>query len=202
MVWNVLNNICYSNRPQDLSKNWSPHMPINDLNKASATFPKKAVASVWDTDAPCVCWADFRDGNGDYDTYADFPENKGLASDSFKIICSTGGSVNMTLDAGVSNMHRYSLIFGSASGVAPGTYLPGGALLPLNWDVFTNMVINLTNTPIFHNFYGKHDSKGKRTAKFNIPPYAGAPSININFAFAMMGPWNYASNPITIKIMP
>jgi len=202
LTWNASNYICYTNRSQDLIWGWAPFKTVNDLKFASLVHPKNTVASVWNTDAPCVCWADFRDGGWDSDTYADFPENKGLATDKFQIDCSKGGTATMTLNAGVNNMNRNSLIFGSVTGVSPGSPFPGGTVLPLNWDVFTNMVINLTNTPTFHNFYGKHDSEGKRDAKLNISPFTAPSSVMIYFAYVMMDPWNYASNPIGIMIMP
>lgn len=202
LAWTAANYICYAHCPQDLSSGWSSPVTVNDLKFGSFVHNKKGIASVWNTDAPCVCWSDFRDGGQDIDTYADFPENLGLASDAFMVDCSEGGSVNLTLNAGVGNMNRYSLIFGSVSGVSPGSVFPGGALLPLNWDLFTNMVINLTNTPIFQNFYGKHDSMGKRTATLNVSPFANGPYVLVYFAYVMMNPWNQPSNPISIMIKP
>lgn len=202
MAWTAMNYICYSKRPQNLSMPWSPSTTVNDLKSASYVHPKKAVASVSGTDAPCICWADFRDGGLDYDTYADYPDNEGLAGDAFMIDCSEGGIVLLTLDAGADNAYRHSLIFGSVSNVSPGTPLPGGAVLPLNWDDFTDVVLELTNTNMFYNFYGQHNAEGKRAAFLSVDPFPDGPSMIVNFAFAMMHPWDYASNPISIAIVP
>jgi hypothetical protein len=64
----------YSQRPQDLSNYWqaTPDV-VNDTDYASAEYPKKGIASNWTSDVPTVAWSDYRDGNGDYDTYADTP---------------------------------------------------------------------------------------------------------------------------------
>ena len=202
MAWNSSYFVQYASRPQSLSTGWANLATINDLHCASLVNHKKGVASVWSTDAPCVCWSSYRDNSPDYDTYADFPNNKGLASNIFKVGCSEGATVKMTLDAGVDGKNRQSLVLGSVSGTFPGTAINGKAFLPLNWDVFTNLAIGLVNTPVFYNFYGIHDSTGKREAELSVAPFTGGPTVMLNFAFVTMFPCDYASNPISIMVKP
>jgi hypothetical protein len=116
-----------------------------------------------------------------------------------------GGVIDLSLDAGAANASRNYIILGSATGTAPGYPLPGGhATLPLNWDAFTNLVILLLNTPAFPNFLGTLDASGQATAKIDtlgqLP--AGVAGIMIHFAYAMNNPFNFASNPVGIEILP
>ena len=73
-----------------------------------------------------------------------------LTADRSELSAATGGTVHFSLFAGKDNAGRSYLLVGSMSGTDPGTPLPGGmATLPLNWDLFTNLVISLMNTPFF-----------------------------------------------------
>lgn len=145
-------------------------------------------------------------GSKDFNIYYyGFVQHKGLLCDTFTIPESTGGAVNFTLDAGAVNANRNYLMLGGISGTYPGIPLPGGmAELPVNWDVFTSMVIALVNTPFFANFMGTLDGAGTSAAKFDtfgpLPP--GTAGIVMNYAYALDGPFDFASNPVGIEIVP
>jgi hypothetical protein len=118
---------------------------------------------------------------------------------------STGGVINFSLIAGSGYANRNYFILGSVTGTSPGTSLPGGmATLPLNWDAFTNLVMSLWNTPIFWNFSGKLDGAGEGTAQLNtlgpLPP--GSAGLKMYYAFALSSPYDFASNPVEIEIVP
>ena len=127
-----------------------------------------------------------------------------LQTDTFMIPENTGGDAAFLLLTGTGNANRNYILLGSITGTDPGTPLPGGKVtLPLNFDIFTNMVINLANTPPFSNFIGKLDSSGSANAVFNtFGPIPGAAGITMNFAFALNSPWDFASNPVEIEIVP
>lgn len=128
-----------------------------------------------------------------------------LVSDVTEISESTGGMANFTLNATADNAGRNYLLLGSVSGTVPGIPLPGGmATLPLNWDVFTSIVVSLVNTPMFSNFMGTLDSEGKATATWNTfgPLPTGSAGITTYYAYALNMPWNFASNFVEIKIVP
>jgi len=99
---------------------------------------------------------------------------------------SLGGTVvNFSLQAGAANAGRTYLLLGSVTGTVPGTALPGGlAVLPLNWDLFTDTVLYLLNTPIFSGFLGVLDGAGSAAAQLNpgpLPPeYEG---VILRFAY-------------------
>ncbi len=132
-----------------------------------------------------------------------YANNLSLTTDVTEMIGSTGGTANLFLNAGTANAGRTYYLLGSVSGVEPGLPLPGGlAVLPLNWDIFTGLVFNLLNTPTFSNFNAMLDSGGTATAQFNITPVTLPMTVTVYFAYALPAPWNFASNPVVISVVP
>jgi hypothetical protein len=127
-----------------------------------------------------------------------------LWADVETLSAATGGTVNFTLDATPLNGFRNYLMLGSISGIEPGTPLPGGqANLPLNWDVFTEFVISLLNSPFFTGFLGTLDASGLGTAQMNLPPLPhAAVGIEMSFAYALNGPWDFASFTVQVEVVP
>lgn len=122
-----------------------------------------------------------------------------LSADNYALP-ETGGTVIYSLYGYPENAGKNYIMVGSVSGTEPGTPLPGGkATLPLNWDVFTNIIIQLINTPIFSDFMGTLDGNGTATATFNFPGASGTSGLFMYFAYALSG-WEYVSNPIEIFI--
>jgi len=72
----------------------------------------------------------------------------------------------------------------------------------LNWDPFTNVIIDLLNTSLFTDFYGTLDATGIAAAQMNMLPFPGAAGLSLYFAFALIGPCDFASNPVVIEIVP
>ena len=132
-------------------------------------------------------------------------QSGGLEADTTTLPESTGGVVHFTLEAGAPNAYRNYLMLGSISGTQPGIPLPGGmATLPLNWDVMTNVVLSLLNTPIFSDFMGMLDGAGSGSATYDtlgpLPP--GLVGASLYFAYALNNPWDFASNAVAIEIVP
>lgn len=130
----------------------------------------------------------------------------GLAADTETLSESTGGTVTFDLCAGKANGQRTYLLCGGTSGTSPGTPLPGGAaVLPVNWDAFSTILFSLVNTPFFQNFTGSLSQKdGSARATLNtfgpLPPDSAG--VTLYFAYALNEPWDYASNPVSIEIVP
>jgi len=126
-----------------------------------------------------------------------------LWSDGFMMPVASGGEINFTLHGGKTNANRYYLLLGSLSGTEPGFPLPGGiAVLPINWDSFTDLVWLFLNTPYFSNFLGQMDSSGEAAAKLMLPSLD--PSMigqTMHFAFTHGNPFDVASNPIPVQIV-
>jgi hypothetical protein len=117
-----------------------------------------------------------------------------------------GGTVEFLLKAGMENTGRTYLLLGSTSGTEPGQMLPGGlATLPLNWDWFTDLTVNYLNSALFTKFYGKLDELGQTIAYLNwpgpsMPP--GAVGVILYFSYCLNAPFDFASNPVEIEIVP
>jgi len=142
---------------------------------------------------------------GTVDMGADeFTGKHALEADVFTLSEAIGGQVKLSLFGDAPNMGRNYILLGSVSGTAPGSLLPGhNVTLPLNWDIFTNVIIDYINTPYFSNFMGTLDGTGSATATFDtlqsIPGLAG---ISLHFAYALNAPFNFVSNPVGITIIP
>jgi hypothetical protein len=96
---------------------------------------------------------------------------------------SAGGSIAFSLNAGTANANRNYLILGGLTGTEPGFPLPVGFVnLPLNWDVFTDLVLALANSPVFSNFMGQLNNSGEAAAKLNAPPLPGFAGTVMHFA--------------------
>jgi hypothetical protein len=106
-------------------------------------------------------------------------------------------TVKFFLDAGPAQAHRTYGIFGTASGTTPGTPLPGGlATLPINWDVYTDTLLQLT---LLHHpwvpFLGTLDAKGQAEALLTIPLYITLRDhLPTHYAFCLNNPFDFASN--------
>lgn len=119
-------------------------------------------------------------------------------------VSETGGTVNLGVWAGTDQVLRKYLIVGGMTGASPGTTLPGGLVLPVNWDAFTdNVFFPLLNTPVFSNFYGTLGVDGSATAQLNLPALpAGYVGSVLTFAYCMRNPWDFVSNSVEIEIVP
>ena len=73
----------------------------------------------------------------------------------------------------------------------------------MEWDVFTDIVVLLLNTPAFQNFLGSLDASGQAGAQLNSgplnPAFAG---VKIYFAYCLNAPFDFSSNPEVIEIVP
>lgn len=129
-----------------------------------------------------------------------------LYPDVYTHSTSAGGTIEFTLDAGPSKGGRPYLILGSLSGTEPGFFLPGGLTrMHLNIDGFTHILIDLafTASPITTNFFDTLDASGESKAQFNVPPLPpGALGTEMFFAYTLDWPWEYASNPVEIAVVP
>lgn len=119
-----------------------------------------------------------------------------------ELTCNSGGKVNFFLENSDDQANRIFGMLGSVSGTSPG-FPAGTVTVPLNYDIFTDIVILLWNTPLFLNFQGMLDSDGRGHALlnvFSIDP--GAAGVTMHFAYILAKPIDYASNPVKVTIVP
>ena len=108
------------------------------------------------------------------------------------------------MHAGKENGGRWYLLLGSVSGTSPGTPLPGGmAVLPLNFDILSSIILSNLNGLIFHQFLGTLSvTNGGAWAGFHPPPIPEAAGLTIDFAYLLNNPFNFVSNPVTMEFVP
>ncbi|KAA3605467.1 MAG: hypothetical protein DWQ01_19285 [Planctomycetota bacterium] len=118
---------------------------------------------------------------------------------------SAGGQVELQLQAGSEHAFRSYWLLASMSGTEPGTPLPGGqSTLPLNHDALGDWFLANLNGPALQNFAGNLDASGGAAATLDTlgplaPSYIGQ---TVHFAFALRNPWDFASNPMALLILP
>lgn len=118
--------------------------------------------------------------------------------------------VQFLLNATVENAGRPYYLLGSLSGTAPGvTGLPENTVLPLNWDVFTEITVSacLFGSPVFVDFHGVLDAKGKGIALLEYDGLLTYDMVGMvmSFSFALgseegFTAWDYTSNPVNIIV--
>jgi len=134
------------------------------------------------------------------DSVTAFPEY--LSADIYEIPI-TSGIANLYLCGGKEVQQRQYLLMGSVSGTSPGTPLPGGLTLPVNWDLFSNLIFSLLNTPFYSNFFGVMDMEGHSVAQVNLPGLMpSAIGVVMYFAYCTGNPFDFVSNPIELTIVP
>lgn len=134
----------------------------------------------------------------------EFMDTHLLEADVFELSQPQGGKIYLTLNAGPSQGNRYYMICGSITGNAPGSPVPDGAIIPVNLDLFSYYILGLLNTAMFINFYGKLMPDGYGVAIYdtlgslpqNILPF------DISLAAVLMNPYDFATNPVNIDIVP
>ncbi len=114
-----------------------------------------------------------------------------------------GEQVRFDLLAGPQNAGRTYVILAGLSGATPGQTLPSGTIVPLNFDVLTDLVVNNLNTPAFDGFLGSLDGQGRASATLDTIVALGPAAIGleITFAYVLTAPISFASNPITVDVL-
>ena len=158
--------------------------------------------------AQAIVGAQFDDDNGT-DSGSSYlfeaPAPPAFASEVFSISLAAGGSQVLNLDAGTSSAGRFYFTFGSVTGTSPGIDFGGGVVLPLNFDVYTNLTLTSPGLSAFGNFRGTLDSAGQAIATFSLPALMD-PSLvglTINHAYlaaAVMGVPDFASNAVPVLL--
>jgi hypothetical protein len=64
------------------------------------------------------------------------------------------------------------------------------------------MVMKMVNSFLFQDFMGALDGNGKAAAQMNLPPVPGFAGTTLTFAYAINAPWDFASNPVAVEIVP
>ncbi|MGH7149541.1 MAG: hypothetical protein ACREIU_02525 [Planctomycetota bacterium] len=132
------------------------------------------------------------------------PAAGALAASETSISAATGGSTGFYLQAGPGNAGRSYLVVGGTSGSSPGSVLPGGIVVPVNADATTTALLQAANTSALPNFFGTLDGGGRAVAGALAAGPMDPSTVGTTFAFAflLLGPFDFASNPVAVSIAP
>ena len=114
----------------------------------------------------------------------------------------TGGTATFMLQ-NPGHAGKDYLILGTLSGPSPGFPLPGGLTMPINWDLFTSVIVKNLGSPFLSGFLGTLDGNGDATAVLTAPALPGLAGATMDFAYAQDGKvWDFVSNSVSIQIVP
>lgn len=81
-----------------------------------------------------------------------------------------GGAQDVAIDCGAARAFHICVLLGGVSGARPGTPSPlGPQTIPLNFDVWTQLSLDLANTVIYPNSLRVLDAAGTGAARFWLP---------------------------------
>jgi len=90
-----------------------------------------------------------------------------LLVDEHIVPLNTPVTLNFDIKPGVSYAGAKHLLLCGISGTHPGFPVPGGKMMPMNFDLFTQLALTNINSPVFNNFYGKLNGVGEGAASFS-----------------------------------
>lgn len=139
------------------------------------------------------------------------PANSGIPSSlqvtvqamrlSQPVVSATSGQrVTMTIAAGPANAGRMYVVLGSTHGTSPGLTLPGGMVLPVAPDRYTQYTQHFPNSPILSNSFGTLDVNGRATVTFH--PNGRFAGQTVHHAFYLLGPIDFVSEAESINVQP
>jgi hypothetical protein len=95
------------------------------------------------------------------------PGPQTLMADGWAVPIDDPVDINFTVCPGPDYAYDAYLLLGGVSGTYPGTKLPSGVTMPLNFDGLTILIMTNLNTPVFQNFLGTLDANGEGVATFS-----------------------------------
>ncbi|MHC4944577.1 MAG: C25 family cysteine peptidase, partial [Planctomycetota bacterium] len=136
------------------------------------------------------------------------PELQTLKADAWVIPLDTAVDIQFNVDMGPDHAGDNYCILSGYTGTLPGTLMPGGLEVPLNFDDFTWLALSLVNSPVFKNFYGKLDSSGSAEATLSTqgltplsPHLAGTKLFFVTLAWPGGGAFEAATNPKMLTLV-
>jgi hypothetical protein len=127
-----------------------------------------------------------------------------LISDTPQISVSSGGTQNLSLDAGPPHAGQIYLVLGSLTGTSPGIQVDG-LTLPLVFDSYTVDTLLLANQGSWQQTFGFLDGTGQASAAL-VPPDGSPPGpagAVLYHAAAVFGPTLtvvFTSNPVLLSL--
>jgi hypothetical protein len=129
-----------------------------------------------------------------------------LVADKAELSVWYGGTIKFYLH-GPGLAGRSYALFGTMAGQVPGTVLPGGLTLPLNWDWFSAMLLQLAmmGSPLVSDFIGvlevEDEADGYGEAALTVPGhFQFYQDFDMHFAWCTYDPFDFVSNPVKVVL--
>ncbi|MFT4710677.1 MAG: hypothetical protein ACI9D0_001531 [Bacteroidia bacterium] len=180
----------------DVSEVWTTERPVDLTADGIPDFIRREIHIV-----------DFVATAGSHQYNLTFQEtaNFALTADVEFVPAATGGTQNLSLDAGIAHAGEIYLVLGSLSGTSPGTPV-NNQVLPLNVDQW---FINLLTNPTLQTVLGTAgvlDATGQGSANILIPSGAfvgiGVAAHHAFLTVPAVGPIDFVSNAVPLFILP
>ena len=146
-------------------------------------------------------WTDGRNSNNNVFTSS---VQFDMSTDVSTISAATGGTVNLTLNAGPLYQSEAYRVLGSITGTTPGITL-SGVNVPVDFDFFMLDTILFANSSALPNFTGNLDATGSAKAALvagPLPPSAVGLQMDFAFFVTVGHPVKWASDPTVVSIVP
>jgi len=141
------------------------------------------------------------------DDFALTPQNPDLYIETYNLSVGTGGSTNLTIEAGASHAGEDYFLLASF-GSSPGFNIDGQHV-NLNMDALFNISRRNPNSARFQNSMGTLDAYGRAVVTFDTlgsvtPTYEGT---TLSFAYVLLSgpgqrPVTYSSLPVLLNFIP
>ncbi len=127
-----------------------------------------------------------------------------LWADAYSLSASTGADIDLFIDATAANAYRPYAVVAGLKGSDPGKTMPGGMVLPVNWDWLASWTFNNPGASALRDFQGNLDSNGEALPGFSVLGPGLTPHIgkSLTLAFALTDNFDFASNPMFVSIEP
>jgi hypothetical protein len=178
---------------------WINGLGMRLVLDSTDTFTTSAGPSTWTVLVTNAGFNSADGGQSHFNNNGDFAVKPGLTTGTAAIVrghvgslqanpaaisASAGGTHTWSIDCGPAQANLLYIVIGSMSGTRPGFPSPlGPQTIPLNFDAWTQLSLDLANTGVFTNSLWFLDGNGKGTASFNLPPaLPGAQGLNLHHA--------------------
>ncbi|HKB15150.1 MAG TPA: hypothetical protein VKF62_03750, partial [Planctomycetota bacterium] len=124
-----------------------------------------------------------------------------LGLNSISLSASGGGTIAISLDAGIANAGRFFVLAGSETGTSP-CFPIGSTCLPIVADPVT---LALLDPSVVLQFVGTLDATGRATRSYLVGPGvfpASTIGMRLFLAYVLALPFDYASRPVVLEVGP
>lgn len=199
----------YASASYDGGATWLPNWKVSSV----ASDPG---ASNWIGDYSGLCagggrcypiWTDLR--NGDYDAYTAPVQSDLEVNPPLYFSAGVGGPIDLPIKAGPGRSGQSYVLVAGLSGTDPGVALGNGLRLRLNPDLLTQLSLGAANLTPFLNTAGVLGAGGIAGAQPRVVVQPGLLNQlvlqTLSFAYVLLDSTpalTYASNPVTLRILP